>query len=196
MSKATIIKTILGDITQTINGLPEGHILCSGGAFKIAEQIADAFVSSEDPNLTDVEKRRAIMDILHEAYPAAREIVARQMIGITFEQMVDTLTRARERFHGTRELAITPKPTLAYTGECEPLDPWNLYSNAVHADIAAKKALEIGALSDTDEDLLNEIERTKQVLHFIIQREIKVEDITGQPFDGKITHQTRPAPLS
>ncbi|TLX16131.1 hypothetical protein [Rhizobium sp. MHM7A] len=196
MTQSTAATTILDEITQTISNLPKGKILCSGEAFKIAQRIADKAVSNEMPDLPETEKKRAVLAILHEAYPTAREIIATQFIGMTFEQIVDIIKQARERFQGTRELAITPKPTLAYTGECEPLDPWNLISNAIHADLAAKEAQAKGDWNDADEELANEIERTQQMLHFICQREVNVGDITGKPFNGTITRHTRVIPLS
>lgn len=187
MTESTVATTILIEIAQEISKLPKGKILCSGGAFKIAQRIAEASVSDEMPDLPEKERKRASLAILQEAYPAARGIIASQLIGMTFEHIVDIVTKARERFQGTRELAITAKPTLAYTGECEPLDPWNLISNAIYADLAAKEAQAKGDWKDTDEELANEIERAQQMLHFICQREVNVDDISGKPFDGVIT---------
>lgn len=196
MAQTTTVRNIINAVSQAISNLTDGGFLCSGEAFEIAQKIADAAVEKENPELTANDKRRASLSILHDAYPTAREIIASQLIGMTFEQVVETIQDAKERFQGTRELAITPRPTLAYTGECEPLEPWNLYSNVLHAENAAKDARSQGNWTASDATLLNGIERAHQMLHFICQREINVADITGQPFTGRIAYQTRPVPLS
>lgn len=196
MTLSTAAKEILEEINLNICNLAGRDILGTGDAFEIAQRIAEDAVSKESPELNEVGKRKAVRDILQEAYNTAREIVATQFIGTTLEEIIETTKAARQRFHGTRELAITAKPTLNYTGECEPLEPWNLYSNAIHACTAAKEAKVKGEWTPGDDALLIEIKRAKQMLHFLCQHEIEVDDIAGKPFDGKITHQTRPARLS
>ena len=196
MTLSTAAKEILEEINLTICNLPGREILGTGDAFEIAQRIAEEAVSTGFHDLDEVGRRRAVRDILHEAYYTARENVALQFIGTTLEEIVETTKTARYRFQGTRELAITAKPTLNYTGECEPLEPWNLYSNAIHACTAAKERKAKGDWTPSDDALLIEIKRAKQMLHFLCQHEIDVADITRKPFDGKITHQTRPARLS
>jgi hypothetical protein len=196
MTQSTAAKEILEEISLTICNLPGREILDTGKAFEIAQRIAEEAVSSATPGLDDVEKRRAVREILQEAYCTAREIVAEQLVGTTLEEIIETTKNARHRFQGTHELAITAKPTLSYTGDCEPLEPWNLYSNAIHACTAAKETKAKGDWTPTEEALLIEIRRAKQMLHFLCQYEINADDITGKPFDGKITHQKRPARLS
>jgi hypothetical protein len=186
---------ILNAIEQAISDLPVGHILSSGTAFEIAQRIA-VQLTSEMSDLADQERQRTVMTILRDANPAARDLIARQLRGMTFESIVNTLKDARERFQGTRELSITPKPTLAYTGECEELEPWNLYSNAIHTKLAADKAKATGNWTDSDQALSHQLEACQQMLHFICQNEVRLADITGQPFDGKLKHQTVPMRLS
>jgi len=196
MTYSCTTSNILNEIEQVISDLPVGHILSSGAAFKIAQRIATQVIASETADLSDQEKHRKVMTILREANPAARDLIAKQLHGMTFEGIVETIKDARERFHGTRELQITPKPTLAYTGECEELEPWNLYSNAIHTDLEAKKAKATGNWTDSDQALSNRLEACQQLLHFICQNEVNLADITSQPFDGKLTQQTEPMRLS
>jgi hypothetical protein len=196
MTQSSTTSLILNATEQAISKMPAGSILCSGKAFEIAQGIASQLVTDDASDLTDKEKRRKVMSILHDAYPAARDLVAQQLHGMTFEGVVDIIKDARESFQGTRELAITPKPTLSYTGECEALEPWNLLSNAIHAHLAGKEAKTKSNWTEADEALSDKLEAAKQMLHFICQNEVKLADITGQPFNGKLTHQTRPMRLS
>jgi hypothetical protein len=196
MTQSMAIKEILEEISLTILNLQGREILGSGDAFEIAQRIAEEAVSRTTSGLDAIEKRRAVREILHEASHPAREIVAQQFVGTTLEEIIETTKNARSRFQGKDELEITAKPTLNYTGDCEPLEPWNLYSNAVHAFMAAEAAKAKGDWTPTDEALLIEVKRAKQMLHFLCQHEINADDITGKPFDGKITHQTRPMRLS
>jgi hypothetical protein len=196
MTPGTAANEILEAINLTICDLPGREILDTGEAFEIAQRIAEQTVSILSPNLDDAGKRRAVTTILNEAYYTARENVAAQFIGTTLEEIIETTKAGRHRFQGLSELAITAKPTLSYTGKCEPLEPWNLYSNAIHAHTAAMETKAKGIWSPSDEVLLTEIKRARQMLHFLCQREIDVSDIDGKAFNGKIKHQIRPVRLS
>lgn len=196
MTQSSATTPILKAIEQAISELPTGRILGSGEAFKIAQGIASSLVASEASDLSDQEKHRKVMSILRDADAPARDLIAQQLRGLTFESIVETVKDARERFQGTRELTISSKPTLAYTGECEALEPWNLYSNAIHAHLAGNEAKTKSNWTEADEALSDKLEAVKQMLHFICQNEVKLADITGQPFDGKLTRQRLPMRLS
>jgi hypothetical protein len=182
-----LIDTIIDKIRTTISELPDGVILTSAEAFKFTEEIVTQNAVNNGVDTTTAEFRRHARDVYYQSYSTARQLVAAQLIGITFQEAIETTEKAVLRFLDRSELEIVPRPTLAYTGECEPHDIWNLLSNSFSAMKTAeqKKAL----LSGDDLFLLKALRRSEQLLLMISQRDVLPEDVDGKPYDGKIHEQ-------
>jgi hypothetical protein len=136
--------------------------------------------------MTTAEFNTHARSIYFAAYYPAREIVAKQLRGLTLQDVVETTEKAILRFLGRTELEVVPRPTLAFSGFCEPRDTWNLISNIFHARWAAEKAV----LEPEDEGLVRDMHKCEQMLHFMCQHDVEPEDIDGKPYDGAIREQT------
>lgn len=186
MEIANLITSIIEKVRETIQALPEGHILSLGEAFRIAKEMVTQDALDRGVAIGKFGTIPHSRDVYHAAFYPVREMVAAQLVGLTLQDVIETTEKAVERFLGKSELAIVPKPTMAYSGECERYDPWNLYSNAIHADQAATK---LKPNDPDDTELLLKLKKALQLLHFLTQRDVLREDIDGKPYDGTIRDQ-------
>jgi hypothetical protein len=184
MTNEELATAIADEVKNAIAALPTGEILTSAEAFEFAKNVVTQDALDRGMVIETVEFRRHARDIYHLSYASSRKSVADQLIGMTFEQVVQTTEQAVLRFLQLPELKIVPRPTLAYSGECEPHDIWNLLSNSIGAMQAAegRKA----TLSNEDRRLLGDLRRSQQLLHMISQNDVLLEDVQGKPFDGNI----------
>jgi hypothetical protein len=187
MTNEEIVAAITDEVRKTIAALPEGEILTSAEAFEFAKEVVTKDAIDRGMDIATAEFRKHARDIYYLSYASSRKLVAEQLIGITFKHAIETTEKAVLRFLQQPELKIVPKPTLAYSGECEPHDIWNLLSNSFHAMKAAeeKKA----TLSAEDRALLNDLRRCEQLLHMISQSDVSLEDVDARAYDGNIREQ-------
>lgn len=180
-----LIDAIVDRISATIAGLPEGSILASNEAFTIANEMIAQNVAERGLVMTDVEFRRYSRDIHYAAYQPARLLVAAQLRGMTLQDLISMTERGAARFLDRAELKVMPKPTKAFSGYCEPHEPWNLLSNAFHAERAARET-DRGSMTRDDIRLMEDLKRCQQLLFLLSQRDVLPEDIDGNPYDGSV----------
>lgn len=180
-----LIDAIVDRIRTTIAGLPEGSSLTSSEAFTIANEMIEKNVAERGLVMTDVEFRRWSRDIHYAAYQPARLLVAAQLRGLTLQDLISTTEEGVARFLKKAELKLMPRPTKAFSGYCEPHEPWNLLSNAFHAEKAARDT-DLDTMSADDVRLMEDLKRCQQLLFFISQQDVMVDDVDGKPYDGAI----------
>jgi hypothetical protein len=187
MTNEELVTVITDEVRNAIAALPTGEILTSSEAFEFAKDIVTKDALDRGMDIATAEFRKHARDIYFLSYASSRKLVAEQLIGITFEQAIETTVKAVLRFLGQPDLKIVPRPTLAYSGECEPHDIWNLLSNSFHAMKAAEENK--AALSSADRTLLQDLRRSEQLLHMISQNDVLREDVQGKTYDGNIREQ-------
>lgn len=180
-----LIDAILDRIRAAIASLPEGSILASSEAFTLANEVIDRHVAERALVMTEVEARRWSRDIHYAAYQPARLMVADQLRGLTLQDLISVTEKGAARFLDRAELKVMPKPTKAFSGYCEPHDPWNLLSNAFHAERAAREN-DRSSMTADDIRLMEDLKRSQQLLFLLSQQDVLAEDIDGKPYDGTV----------
>ncbi len=181
-----LVSTITERVRQTINELSEGDILTSLAAFDLAGDVIAQDAVNRGVATATLEFRRHARKAHLAAFSPVRELLASQLIGLTFQEVIETTYMAVKRFLGRTELDIVPKPTKAYSGECQPHDLWNLLCNLFSASMAAKE-IEEALTAPEDLELLRNLRRSEQMLVFLNHDDVvRVEDIDGKPYDGRI----------
>lgn len=180
-----LIDAILDRIRAAIASLPEGSILASSEAFTLADEVIDRHIAGHGIVMTEVEFRRWSRDIHYTAYQPARLMVAAQLRGLTLQDLISITEKGAARFLDRAELKVMPKPTQAFSGYCEPHDPWNLLSNAFHAERAARE-IERNSMTADDIRLMEDLKRAHQLLFLVSQQDVLAEDIDGKPYNGTV----------
>lgn len=189
-----LIDEILDKIRGAIASQPDGSILASSEAFTLANEVIDRHVAERGLVMTAAETKRWSRDIHYAAYQPARLMVAGQLRGLTLQDLISTTEKGAARFLDSAELQVTPRPTKAFSGYCEPHDPWNLLSNALHAEQAARET-DRNSLTADDIRLMDDLKRVQQLLFLLSQQDVLAEDIDGKSYDGSVREpQWAPAP--
>lgn len=179
----TIRSRTLTAVQAAIDEAEQGDIVTNGDAFDIARAIAVEVIGGERPGDRLFQFEARLTKALIPAYSDVQALVARQLTGMTYSQVIDTVTNANSQFRGLTSLETVPKPTLAYTGECELHDPWNLYCNSHRSSKAAKGQ---SAITSEQQALALELKRADQLLLFIVNNEVDLDDIRDKPFSGRL----------
>jgi hypothetical protein len=181
----TPAEKIVHAVQTAISELPPGSILSRGDAYHLAHSVARFTITGDATRRAGPESERLIRQSLLAAYGQVRQLVASQLMGMTWQDVVAAVEGSVSRFLGKAELEIVPKPTMAYSGECEPHDVWNLMSNGYRVESRLKQE---PSLVDTERDvaLSKALARALQMLLFVSGGEVLQEDIDGKPYDGGI----------
>jgi hypothetical protein len=180
-----LIDAIVDRIRFAIDGQPEGDILSSGDAFRLASDTVAQSVAERGLVMNDGELRRFSRDVQYEAYQSVRLLVAAQLRGLTLQDLIATTEHGVVRFLGKSELEIAPKPTKAFSGYCEPHDVWNLLCNLFEAGRKARET-EVGAMTPDDIRLAQDMKRCEQLLLLLNEHDVPLEDVDGKPYDGSV----------
>lgn len=141
-------------------------------AFEVVEDEIDSHVVEE--------KAKEAKKIVHKISRDLRTIVARQVVGITYDDAINSVIAARKHFLLSSELTIYPRPTKAYSGKCEPHDPWNLHCNA--GDV--KNFIQGKPVKEDDVEIIRDLDRADLLLGFVIMGDVDRQAVTATPFDG------------
>ncbi len=175
---AALRTEVLNAIDKRLGQLEVTGVLTTSAAYELAYDIARNSISAEEADLLDpVKTLSAVNKLLNPFFSEVRELVAGQLIGMSFEDVISIIENSMEVVFNNRNLVIVPLPTLAFTGYCQPHDPWNLFCNAGEIEQAA-------ALKPGTEKLRRDLALAKQMLHFIMNKEIDLEDVKAAKFTG------------
>jgi hypothetical protein len=180
---AVLTRAIIDRIRDAIAQLPENTILTSGEAFVLAQDTVRKDAAERGLELSHGQLDSYIRKTCLPAFSESRRLIAEQLRGMTLQDAIKVITEGVRRLTATGELEIVPKPTKAFSGYCDPHDPWNLICNAIKVEKAVSER-DADLVADEDIRLIAEIRKAHQLLHFVVAKEVLIEDFDGVPFDG------------
>lgn len=186
--KSHLEDDLINLIEGTISRLAGKEVLTSARAYEIVYDAArDRILVADKNNQNPLSTLFAVHKELKPFYHRVRSIVARQLIGLTYDHTKQAVIDACEVFLGRQDLTIAPKPTLAFTGYCDTFSIWNLYCNGTDARRNVNE-------KSCDRALLYRLDQSIELLGFILNGEVRVSDVIASAFNGTLTEpEARPA---
>ena len=175
---------VLETVASGIQALPSGEIMTTWDAVEASWKIAEGFdggrVADEHPLARRSRLRRQLMP----SSRAVRELVASQLVGMTYRDIVNAIEEAVSRFCENPELVIVPRPTMQFSGHCEKHDGWNLSCNAnrVQTEVGSRA----DQLEGDDKAAYQRFKKAQQLVTFVCCGEVLRADIEERAFDGRL----------